>query len=234
MQLALETSALSVSFGQARILDAISVSAACGKVTALLGPNGAGKTTFIRCCTNLISPDSGQISIFGQPPDSPQAKTAVGVMPQATGAWAAISARSLLTYLAGLYANPQPVGQLMALLGIDHYADVAYRRLSGGQQQCVNLAGALIGRPALVFLDEPTAGLDVRTRREVHDLIRMIRDAGVAVVLTTHDMHDAEQLSDDVHIIDQGRLTISGSVAELTAENSLEQVFLEHTGRQRC
>ncbi len=200
-----------------------------GRVTSLLGPNGAGKTTFIRCCTGLVQPNAGSLELFGQAPGSPEVLSRVGLMPQQTGAWSQIAPRPLLTYLSRLYAHPLDVDSLMTTLGIHGFASTSYRRLSGGQQQLVNLAGALIGRPDVVFLDEPTAGLDVRAKRSVWDLVRQVRDAGVAVLLTTHDMHEAANLADDVHIIDRGRITVHGSVAELTRGGDLESVFLANT-----
>ncbi len=115
------------------------------------------------------------------------------------------------------------------MLGIGSFAETPYRRLSGGQQQLVNLAGAIVGRPRLVFLDEPTAGLDPHARRSVWELIRQLRAAGVAVLLTTHDMDEAEQLADQVCLLDSGRLVAHGTVAELTAADSLEQLFLSLT-----
>lgn len=220
---------LSVSFNGRAALDALDLSVTAGRITALLGPNGAGKTTFIRCCTGLVMPDAGELALFGHSPGSSAARERIGLMPQSTGAWAGIAPRHLLPYLAGLYADPQPVDALMELLGIDAYATTPYRRLSGGQQQAVNLAGALVGRPSLVFLDEPTAGLDVRARRLVWDLAKQVRDAGVAILLTTHDMAEAEALADEVHIIDRGRITRRGTVEDLTREGSLEDVFLAHT-----
>ena len=120
-----------------------------------------------------------------------------------------------------------------ACLGIDGFARTPYRRLSGGQQQAVNLAGALIGRPDLVFLDEPSAGLDPRGRRATWQLLERLRDAGVAVVLTTHDMHEAEALADHVYIVDRGRVTAQGTVAALTINGSLEDAFLHHTSGDR-
>nr|WP_233557903.1 ABC transporter ATP-binding protein [Tessaracoccus antarcticus] len=200
-----------------------------GRVTSLLGPNGAGKTTFIRCCTGLVEPDAGTLALFGHAPGSAQVLPRVGLMPQQTGAWSQIAPRQLLTYLSKLYADPLPTDSLMTALGIHAFASTPYRRLSGGQQQLVNLAGALIGRPDVVFLDEPTAGLDVRMKRSVWDLVGRVRDAGVAVLLTTHDMHEAENLADDVHIIDRGRITLQGTVKELTRNGDLESVFLAHT-----
>lgn len=220
---------LHVTFGTTRALDGLTLTAEPGRVTGLLGPNGAGKTTFIRCCTGLVTPTSGTIEILGGEPGSPTALAGVGLMPQATGAWSYITPRRLLPYLAAQYANPQPVEEMKRLLGIHQFENTTYRRLSGGQQQAVNLAGALIGRPRLIFLDEPTAGLDVRARRNVWSVVKAVRDAGVAVVLTTHDMAEAEDLCDTIGIIDRGRITASGTVGELTRGSSLEEVFLANT-----
>ncbi|MGD7733755.1 ABC transporter ATP-binding protein [Propionibacteriaceae bacterium G57] len=218
-----------VRFGDTQALAGLTLHAAAGQVTAVLGPNGAGKTTMVRCCTGLVTPDSGTISIVGAVPGSPTAQAEVGVMPQAAGAWNAIRARELLVHLGRLHANPHDADELLALLGIAHVAKTPYRRLSGGQQQSLNLAAALIGRPRLVFLDEPTAGLDPHVRQKVWQVIRDLRDAGVAVVLSTHLMDEAEALADQVWIMNAGRVTASGTVAELTREASLEQVFLATT-----
>ena len=218
-----------VSFGDVHALDGLSLTADEGSVTALLGPNGAGKTTFIRCCTGLARPDSGSLSILGLTPRSPDVLPMIGLMPQSTGAWSGVRAGELLRYLASLYADPQPVDELIHLLGIAQFEKTPYRRLSGGQQQAVNLAGALVGRPALVFLDEPTAGLDPRVRRLTWDIVRQLRDAGVAVLLTTHDMAEAAALADRVHIVDRGKVMVSGTAAELTVDGSLEDAYLRHT-----
>lgn len=224
---------LSLAFGANRALAGLTLTADAGAVTALLGPNGAGKTTFIRCCTGLAAPDGGELTLFGERPGSPEVLARIGLMPQTTGAWSGIKAGELLRYLASLYEDPQPVADLSSLLGIDAFASTPYRRLSGGQQQAVNLAGALVGRPALVFLDEPSAGLDPRARRLTWDLISRVRDSGVAVVLTTHDMHEAAELADLVYIVDRGRVQVSGTVADLTTDGSLEDAFLQHTTGDR-
>lgn len=230
MTIALAADSVRLSFGEKLALDDLSLEAHAGEVTALLGENGAGKTTFIRCCTSLLTPDAGTISVFGHAPGSQVARQLIGFMPQSTGAWAASTPSMLLRYLSKLYANPQPVNELMALLGVDEYAAIPYRRLSGGQQQSVNLAGALIGRPALMFLDEPTAGLDVRARKYTWSLIERVRDAGVAVLLTTHNMQEAETLADEVAILHRGRIRARGTVAGLAnTHGSLEQAFLSHT-----
>ena len=220
---------LTVSFGTRTALDSLSLEVLPGRITSLLGPNGAGKTTFIRCCIGLVTPDSGTLELFGHAPGSSEVLPSVGLMPQQTGAWSQITPLRLLDYLSRLYAHPHSTSDLMTALGIHGFATTPYRRLSGGQQQLVNLAGALIGRPQMVFLDEPTAGLDVRAKRSVWDLVREVRGAGVAVLLTTHDMHEAAALADDVHIIDRGRVTVRGTVEELTRDDDLESVFLSHT-----
>ena len=218
-----------VRFGTTQALAGLTLRAMPGQVTAVLGPNGAGKTTMVRCCTGLVRPDSGRIQIVGGAPGTAQAQTEVGVMPQSAGAWSAIRARELLVHLGTMYAHPQPADDLMELLGISHVARTPYRRLSGGQQQSLNLAAALIGRPRLVFLDEPTAGLDPHVRQRVWKIIGSLREAGVAVVLSTHLMDEAEALADQVWIMNAGRVTASGTVAELTATTTLEEVFLATT-----
>lgn len=218
-----------VDFGPRRALAGLTFTAARGRVTALLGPNGAGKTTTIRAITGLVAPTSGSVRVLGYPPGDPNATARVGMMPQSTGAWAGITARGLLGYLASLYAHPQPVDDLVAALALGDFLTTPYRRLSGGQQQAVNLAAALVGRPELALLDEPTAGMDPHARRRTWAVIRALREAGVSVLLTTHAMDEAAELADHVWILDAGRVAIHGTVADLTRDASLEDVFLSHT-----
>jgi ABC-2 type transport system ATP-binding protein len=227
---ALAVDQVSVTLGGRRILNELTLSAAPGELTAVLGPNGAGKTTLIRCCTGLLRPQAGRVLVLGRAAGSADVAPRVGLMPQSTGAWSGIKAAELLRYLAGLYAHPLDVSALVERCGISAFASTPYRRLSGGQQQAVNLAGALIGRPELVFLDEPTAGMDPHARRAAWALLSELRAAGVAIVLTTHAMDEAQVLADQVFIVDAGRVTVAGTVTELTAgERSLEDVFLAHT-----
>ena len=227
---ALEVDAVSVRFGARVVLDGLSLRAEPGALTAVLGPNGAGKTTLLRCCTGLLRPDAGNVSVLGGPAGRPDAAARVGLMPQSSGAWSGIRAGELLRYLASLYARPHDVDALMARCGITEFAGLPYRRLSGGQQQAVNLAGALIGRPELVFLDEPTAGMDPHARRTTWQLLSDLRTAGVSIVLTTHAMDEAQRLADHVFILDGGRVAVAGTVPELTRDGrSLEDVFLAHT-----
>jgi ABC-2 type transport system ATP-binding protein len=221
---------LVVRFGSRTVLDGLALGAETGALTAVLGPNGAGKTTLIRCCTGLIRPSEGTARVLGLPAGSRMLAGRIGLMPQSAGSWSGIRAIELLRYLAGLYANPLPVPALIERLGLTDCAKTPYRRLSGGQQQAVNLAGALVGRPELVFLDEPTAGMDPHARRATWLLLRELRANGVTMLLTTHAMDEAEALADQVFIVDGGRVAISGTVRQLTKSGeSLESVFLTHT-----
>lgn len=224
---------LTIRFGAHTALADLTLSAKSAALTAVLGPNGAGKTTLIRCCTGLLKSAAGRVTVLGEAPGTASARSRIGLMPQSTGAWSGIRAAELLQYLAGLYAHPLDVTALMTRLSISAYATTTYRRLSGGQQQAVNLAAALIGRPELVFLDEPTAGLDPRARLATWQLLRELRAAGVTLLLTTHAMEEAEALADTIYIIDRGRVAVSGTVPELTrGGQNLESVYLANTHAQ--
>jgi ABC-2 type transport system ATP-binding protein len=227
---AVRVAGLVVKFGRRAVLDGLALEAKTGALTAVLGPNGAGKTTLIRCCTDLVRPSQGTARVLGLAPGSRMLTGRIGLMPQSAGSWSGIKAIELLHYLAGLYANPLPVPELVERLGLSDCAKTPYRRLSGGQQQAVNLAGALVGRPELIFLDEPTAGMDPHARRATWLLLRELRANGVTMLLTTHAMDEAEALADQVFIVDRGRVAISGTVRQLTKSGeSLESVFLTHT-----
>ena len=227
---AVRVAGLVVKFGRRAVLDGLALEANTGALTAVLGPNGAGKTTLIRCCTDLVRPSQGTVRVLGLPAGSRMLAGRIGLMPQSAGSWSGIKAIELLHYLAGLYANPLPVPELVERLGLTDCAKTPYRRLSGGQQQAVNLAAALIGRPELIFLDEPTAGMDPHARRATWLLLRELRANGVTMLLTTHAMDEAEALADQVFIVDRGRVAISGTVRQLTKSGgSLESVFLTHT-----
>ena len=154
-------------------------------------------------------------------------------MLQQGGAWSGVHAMEMLRHVASLHAHPLDVDALGERLGLGPCGRTPYRRLSGGQQQRLGLAMAVVGRPELVFVDEPTAGLDPQARHTTWDLLRELRTAGVTVVLTTHYIEEAERLADSVHIIDRGRLVMSGTPAELTDDGvrRLEDVFLDNTGR---
>ncbi|MGC0144249.1 MULTISPECIES: ABC transporter ATP-binding protein [unclassified Pseudactinotalea] len=209
---------VSLSFGPVPVLRNLSWQAEAGQVTAVLGPNGAGKTTTMLTCEGLLRPDSGRVRVLGLDPhtDAAALRPRVGVMIQDGGLPVMAHARALLDHVARLYAHPHDTGELADLLGIGEFARTAVRRLSGGQRQRLALALAIVGRPELVFLDEPTAGLDAHGREVVWDLVRGLRAAGTSVILSTHVMEEAESLADQVVIMDRGVVVAAGSPGELT------------------
>lgn len=200
-----------------RVVGGISLVAERGQVTALLGANGAGKTTTLECAQGLQKRSGGSITLLGQDPASAGAdlRSRVGVMLQDGGLPPSARPLPLLRHIAGLYAHPWPVEDLVERLGIDAFGRTTVRRLSGGQKQRLALAAALIGRPEVLFLDEPSAGLDPQSRQLVFELIGELRDSGMGIILTTHLMDDAQRLADYVYIIDGGRNVAEGTVQEL-------------------
>lgn len=200
-----------------RAVDGLSLSARRGEVTALLGPNGAGKTTTLECAQGLRRPTSGTVRLLGEQPwgASPELRARAGVMLQDGGLPQSVKAGEYLRHISAMYQDPVPQHELQDRLGIGSFVDTPIRRLSGGQRQRVALAAALAGRPEIVFLDEPSAGLDPQSRAVVFDLIHELRGDGTAVILTTHLLDDAQRLADQVVIVDEGRVRACGSVQEL-------------------
>ncbi len=231
---AVEVRGLVMHYGDVVAVDGLDLTIDRGTITAVLGPNGAGKTTTLETCEGYRRPQQGTVSVLGLDPqrDRKDLLPRIGVMLQDGGAWGGVRAMEMLHHIATLHAHPLDPDQLGTRLGLDGCGRTPYRRLSGGLQQRLGLAMALVGRPELVFVDEPTAGMDPQARRTTWDLLEELRDAGVTVVLTTHYIEEAERLADQVHIIDRGRLVVSGTPAELTdgGGRSLEDVFLERTG----
>ncbi|MFE4198802.1 ABC transporter ATP-binding protein [Paenarthrobacter sp. NPDC056912] len=200
-----------------RVVSGLSLTAERGQVTALLGANGAGKTTTLECAQGLQKRTGGTISLLGADPDTAGAalRSRVGVMLQDGGLPPSARPIPLLRHVAGMYQNPMNLDDLVERLGIGQFSRTTVRRLSGGQKQRLALAAALVGNPEILFLDEPSAGLDPQSRQMVFDLIAELRDAGMGIVLTTHLMDDAERLADYVYIIDGGHNVAEGTVAEL-------------------
>ncbi len=195
---------------------------------ALLGPNGAGKTTTVEMCEGFVTPDSGTVRVLGLDPiaDSEALRPRIGVMLQGGGAYPGSKAGEMLDLVAAYSADPLDPAWLLRSLGLEEARRTPYRRLSGGQQQRLALACALVGRPELVFLDEPTAGLDAQARLLVWELIDALRRDGVAVLLTTHLMDEAEELADEVVIIDHGRIVAAGTPAEVASTGAEGQLWL--------
>jgi len=223
---ALVVSDLVQSFGPTRAVDGLSFVATTGTVLAVLGPNGAGKTTTIEICEGFRRPDAGTVRVLGLDPVS-QARALrprVGVMLQAGGVYPGARAGEMLRLLASFARTPLPVDPLLARLGLSAAAHTPYKRLSGGQKQRLSLAMAVVSRPELVFLDEPTAGLDPQARLAAWELVEALRADGVTVVLTTHYMTEAERLADQVVIVDAGRAVADGTPAELTSAGASGQL----------
>ncbi len=216
---AVDVTGLVKRYGRVTAVDGLDLRVEPASVLALLGPNGAVKTTTVEICEGFRRADAGTVRVLGiDPAGAPESLRArIGVMPQGGGAYPGVRAGEMLRLVAACSANPLPADWLLGVLGLDRAARTPFKRLSGGQQQRLALACAVVGRPELVFLDEPTAGMDPQGRRLVWELIAAMRRDGVAVLLTTHLMEEAEQLADQVVIIDRGRVVAAGSTAGLTA-----------------
>jgi ABC-2 type transport system ATP-binding protein len=215
---AVEITGLVKHYGRTTAVAGLSLRAERSQVTAILGPNGAGKTTTIEICEGYRRPDEGIVRVLGLDPirDGRELRPKVGVMLQSGGIPTAARAAEYLRAIASFHANPIEPAVLLDRLGLNGCGRTPFRRLSGGQQQRLSLAAAVIGRPELVFLDEPTAGLDPQARHATWDLIGGLRASGASVILTTHYMEEAERLADRVAVVDHGTLVAEGSPAQLT------------------
>ncbi len=203
----------------------VDLEVAAGEIFGLLGPNGAGKTTTVECLVGLRAPDAGEIHLCGidarRHPDAIRQR--LGVALQSTALPDRMTPREALRLFGRFYARQRPEEELLARFGLTAQGDQAFDRLSGGQRQRLALALAFVNKPAVVFLDEPTTGLDPQARRDLHALIRGLRDDGCAVVLTTHLLDEAETLCDRVAIIDRGRVVATGSPRDLAAGSRRRQ-----------
>lgn len=213
-------------YGRVDAVTGIDLVAPRGRLTALLGPNGAGKTTTVECCEGLRSPDGGEVRVLGLDPrrDRTALRPRVGVMLQDGGLPSTVPALEVLRHVATMYATPRPIDELTERLGLGGFGRTQVRRLSGGQRQRLALATAVVGRPELVFLDEPGAGLDPQARLAVWDLVRELREEGTTIVLTTHQMAEAEALADQVVVVDHGRVVTSGTLDDLLGDGATVRV----------
>jgi ABC-2 type transport system ATP-binding protein len=199
------------------VVDGLSFSVHSGEVFALLGPNGAGKTTTVEILEGYRRPDSGWVRVLGLDParEGAQLKPQMGLMLQQGGLFPQITAREALRLFAAFYPEGEDPEALLDQLQLREVAGTRFRQLSGGQKQRLSLGMALVGRPRLVFLDEPTAAMDPQARRATWNIIRSLRQRGTTVLLTTHFMDEAEQLANRVAIVDRGRLVALDSPAGL-------------------
>jgi ABC-2 type transport system ATP-binding protein len=223
---AVEVSGLVVRYGDVVAVDGVSFSAEAGSVLALLGPNGAGKTSTVETLEGYRRPTAGSVRVLGLDPvaDRRRVTPQIGVMLQRGGVYPGMHARDALRLFASYYPKPLAVHELLARVGLEAVASTPYRRLSGGEQQRLSLALALIGRPRVAFLDEPTAGMDPAARQTLWAVVRSLREDGVCVVLTTHYLEEAEKLADHVVIVDHGQVVSSGTPAELMASGAGDEI----------
>ena len=207
-------------YGDVLALDEVTLRVRPGEVLALLGPNGAGKTTAVSTLLGLLRPDSGAASLFGTSPDDVAAKVRVGAMLQISGVPPTLTVREHVASFAAYYPSPLPVDRALELAGLSDVANRQYGKLSGGQKQRVHFALAMVGDPDLLFLDEPTTGLDVESRRDFWRQVRQFIGDGRTVILTTHYLEEADALADRIVLLDQGRTIAEGTPAEIKARTA--------------
>ena len=216
------------AYGVTRAVDGLSFTVAPGEVFALLGPNGAGKTTTIEILEGYRAPDKGGVRVLDLDPisDARRLKLRMGVMLQADGVQPMLTPREVLRLYADFFPDPLDAEELLDRVGLREAARTRCRRLSGGQKRRLALALAIIGRPDLVFLDEPTTGMDPQARLATWEIVRELRAGGTTIILTTHLLDEAERLADRVAIIDHGRLVTLGTPQELTGGSELGLIRL--------
>jgi len=206
-------------YGPRTVLDGVSLTVASGELLALLGPNGAGKTTTVEIVEGYRRADGGRTRVLGEDPATggPALRARVGLMLQEGGIDPRAQPRETLQQYGRFHTDPRGADELLDLVGLGSVARTRYRRLSGGERQRLGLALALVGRPEVVVLDEPTAGMDPEARAATRAIVANLRATGVAILMTSHDLTDVERLADRICILDGGRIVASGTPAELAA-----------------
>ncbi|MDQ6840110.1 MAG: ABC transporter ATP-binding protein [Actinomycetota bacterium] len=224
--LAVDVENLVVHRGPTRAVAGVDLRVEAGEVVVVVGPNGAGKTTTVETLEGYHRPTSGTVRVLGLDPvsDHRSLRRRMGVMLQRGGIWPGMGPTEALRLFSRYYKNPADPDDLLRLVDLESAGTTPWRRLSGGEQQRLALALALVGRPEVAFLDEPTAGVDPRGRRAVRDVIAELRSSGVAVLLTTHELEEAQRVADRMIIVDGGRVVAEGSPAELVRMGTGNQV----------
>src|SRR6266496_53201 len=224
---------LSKSYGSRRVVDQLTITVHRGEVFALLGPNGAGKTTTVETLEGYRVPDQGSVRVLGRNPirEAQALKPYIGIMLQQDGLYPGLTAREVLRLFAGYFRHPQNIDELLERVGLTAATKTRCRRLSGGQKRRLALAVALVGNPILVFLDEPTSGMDPQARLATWEIIRELKHNGATILLSTQLMDEAERLADRIAIIDHGRLVALDTPSGLTgAQNSTVVRFIASAG----
>ena len=218
------------SYGGHEALRGISFEIREGEVFSLLGPNGAGKTTTIEILEGYRDRDGGQVSVLGVDPARASSawRGRIGVVLQSSAMYETLTVRESLALFAGYYKRPRPVDEVVSVVGLEEKRDSLVRKLSGGQRRRLDFGLALVGDPELIFLDEPTTGFDPAARRNAWQTIRSLRELGKTILLTTHYLDEAEQLSDRVALLREGRIVATGTPADLTQTPATEIRYREN------
>jgi len=216
-------------YGKVAALDGFDLSVTRGELLALLGPNGAGKSTAISILLGLQRPDRGMAGLFGEDPQNIEARQRIGIMMQEVNLPSVMRPRELIRQVSNYYPNPYDLPTVLEKLSLQQLADRPYGKLSGGQKRQVHFALAICGRPELLFLDEPTVGLDLKAREELWQVLRDLVHEGCSIVLTTHYLEEAEALANRVAVMAHGRVVAHGSVDEIRAHVSRKNVSYRST-----
>ncbi len=215
------------TYGKLNALDGFDFVANRGELTALLGPNGAGKSTAISILLGLQRTDSGNAQLFGHDPQEIEGRRRIGIMMQEVALSSVLRPREMLAQVASYYPTPYEPEQVLARLSREKIAQRPYGKLSGGQKRQVQFALAIVGRPELLFLDEPTVGLDIQAREALWKVVRELKHEGCSIVLTTHYLEEAEALADRVVVMARGRKVTSGTVEDIRGHVSRKQVSFQ-------
>ncbi len=216
--------AVSKNYGAIRALDKVDFRVHAGEVVALLGPNGAGKTTAVKLLLGLLQPNSGSVRVFGRNPTNPENRMKTGAMLQVGRVPETLKVREHIELFSSYYENPLPLNDVLAAAGLESLRDRKFGDLSGGQKQRTLFALAICGNPDLLFLDEPTVGLDVEARRMLWDEIRRLVNRGKTVLLTTHYLQEADALADRVAVINKGEIIAEGTPATIKAQTAGKRI----------
>jgi ABC-2 type transport system ATP-binding protein len=212
------------NYGEVRALRNVDFTVRSGQVVAMLGPNGAGKTTAVKLLLGLLQPNSGKVRVFGGDPVNPENRMRAGAMLQVGKVPETLKVREHIDLFSSYYPNPLPLHEVLAAAGLEKLSDRKFGDLSGGQRQRTLFALAICGNPDLLFLDEPTVGLDVEARRALWEEIRRLVELGKTVLLTTHYLEEADALADRVAVISQGAIIAEGTPAEIKSQTSGKRI----------